>query len=217
MGEGCSDAFVMVPTVYCVELYRFVLSRDIVTIDGVWIGNRIHWTLTERNPKELRQSYWVTHSKDHCNYSTHKVFSVCCASPVAAWWRVSTMSSASMRTFLDAGYYITNKSLLQLLTPRIKVESKLCYDWRSVGQSVLVSSTHLGLTTRFFCRKFAGSLMWGALSDERTGLSFTIYNVQYIYILHVITWMYIHRAYRSQSRLSTADHVLSWVASAYES
>jgi hypothetical protein len=26
---------------------------------------------------------------------------------------------------------------------------KLCYDRRSVGQSVLVSSTHLGLTTRF--------------------------------------------------------------------
>jgi hypothetical protein len=38
----------------------------------------------------------------------------------------------------------------------------------------------------------AGLLMWGALSDERTGLSFTVYNVQYIYILHVITWMYIH-------------------------
>jgi hypothetical protein len=31
--------------------------------------------------------------------------------------------------------------------PRSK--SKLCYDRRSVGQSVLVSSTHLGLTTRF--------------------------------------------------------------------
>jgi hypothetical protein len=28
--------------------------------------------------------------------------------------------------------------------------------------------------------------MWGALSDERTGLSFIMYNVQYVYILHVI-------------------------------
>jgi hypothetical protein len=28
--------------------------------------------------------------------------------------------------------------------------------------------------------------MWDALSDERTGLSFTMYNVQYVYILHVI-------------------------------
>jgi hypothetical protein len=33
------------------------------------------------------------------------------------------------------------------LTPWVK--SKLCYDRRSVGQSVLASSTHLGLTTRF--------------------------------------------------------------------
>jgi hypothetical protein len=30
-----------------------------------------------------------------------------------------------------------------------KLKSKLCYDRRSVGQSVLVSSTHLGLTTKF--------------------------------------------------------------------
>jgi hypothetical protein len=29
--------------------------------------------------------------------------------------------------------------------------------------------------------------LWGALSDERMGLSFTVYNVQYIYILRVIT------------------------------
>jgi hypothetical protein len=33
----------------------------------------------------------------------------------------------------------------------------------------------------------AGLFMWGALSEERTGLSFTMYNVQYIYILYVIT------------------------------
>jgi hypothetical protein len=37
------------------------------------------------------------------------------------------------------------------LTARIwsKSKSKICYDRRSEGQSVLVSSTHLGLTTRF--------------------------------------------------------------------
>jgi hypothetical protein len=29
--------------------------------------------------------------------------------------------------------------------------------------------------------------MWSALSDERSGLSFTMYNVQYINILHVMT------------------------------
>jgi hypothetical protein len=54
-------------------------------------------------------------------------------------------------------------------------QSKLCYDRRSVGQSVLVSSMHLGPKARFYyCQTVAGLLMWGALSDERKGLSFTI-------------------------------------------
>jgi tryptophan-rich sensory protein len=50
------------------------------------------------------------------------------------------------------------------------------------------ASTHLGLKI-FFCLTVAGLLMWGAHSDERTGLSFTMYSVQY-YILHVMTVMY---------------------------
>jgi hypothetical protein len=53
-------------------------------------------------------------------------------------------------------------------------ESKLRYDRRSVGQSVVVSSTHLGPKTRFFLLSVCGLLMWGTHSDERTGLSFTI-------------------------------------------
>jgi hypothetical protein len=44
----------------------------------------------------------------------------------------------------------------------------VCYDRRSVGQSVLASSTHLGPKTRFYyCQTVAGLLMWSALSDER--------------------------------------------------
>jgi hypothetical protein len=38
----------------------------------------------------------------------------------------------------------------------------------------------------YYCQTIAGLLMSGALSDERLGLSFTMYNVQYIYILPVI-------------------------------
>jgi hypothetical protein len=50
-----------------------------------------------------------------------------------------------------------------------KPKSKLCYDRRSVGQSVLVSSLHLGPKTRFYyCQRVAGLLMWAALSEERT-------------------------------------------------
>jgi hypothetical protein len=57
---------------------------------------------------------------------------------------------------------------------------ELYYDRRSVGQSVLVSSPHLGLMTRFLLLSdHRGFLIWGALSDKRRGLSFSIYNVQY--------------------------------------
>jgi hypothetical protein len=91
---------------------------------------------------------------------------------------------------------------------------------QTVSRSVLVSSTLLGLKTKFFsCLTIAGLLMWGALSDERTDLCFTMYNVQYIYILHVITRMDINNIYIysfCQSRLSTADYALASVASVYE-
>jgi hypothetical protein len=52
------------------------------------------------------------------------------------------------------------------------------------GQSASVSWCQVpiwGLWPDFYyCQIIAGLLMWGALSDERTGLSFTLYNVQYI-------------------------------------
>jgi hypothetical protein len=49
-----------------------------------------------------------------------------------------------------------------------KAKSKLCCDRRSVGQSVLVSSTHLGLTTRFFITVRELRVCWcGALSLTR--------------------------------------------------
>jgi hypothetical protein len=70
------------------------------------------------------------------------------------------------------------------------------YDRWSVGQSILVSRTHFEIKTRFlFSLTVAGFLMWDAISDERTGMSFTMYNVQYIYILHVMTWIYMYTVY----------------------
>jgi hypothetical protein len=46
-----------------------------LTTDGVWIGHRIYWTLTFVNYKKKRQSR-SHNSKDHCNYSTNKAFTV---------------------------------------------------------------------------------------------------------------------------------------------
>jgi hypothetical protein len=54
---------------------------------------------------------------------------------------------------------------------------KLIYDRQSVGQSVLVSGTHLGPATNFSYFRFfftvSGLLMWGALSDEKSGQYFS--------------------------------------------
>jgi hypothetical protein len=51
---------------------------------------------------------------------------------------------------------------------------------QSVSQYVLVSSTLVGLATRYYflseccCLKVAVLFLWGALSDERTGLQFAV-------------------------------------------
>jgi hypothetical protein len=76
----------------------------------------------------------------------------------------------------------------------------------------------------YYSQTVAGLFMWGALSDERTGLSFarvavnsnkSVVSVSTICILHVIKCMCIqHIQDFYQSRLSTADRALSLVAPA---
>jgi hypothetical protein len=59
-------------------------------------------------------------------------------------------------------------------------KSKLLYDWRSVSQYVLVSSTLVGFANRYYflseccCLKFAVLFLWSALSDDKTGLQFAV-------------------------------------------
>jgi hypothetical protein len=56
------------------------------------------------------------------------------------------------------------------------IKSKLYYDRRSVGESSFMSDTHLGPATNCFTPFFfnyfrlTDLLMWGALSDEKSGL-----------------------------------------------
>jgi hypothetical protein len=61
-------------------------------------------------------------------------------------------------------------------------KAKLCYDRRSVGQSVLEWNTHLGglRPDLYYCQTIAALLMWGAVCDERTGLSFARFTVSSI-------------------------------------
>jgi hypothetical protein len=57
------------------------------------------------------------------------------------------------------------------LTSRSKSKSKSYCDWRSVGQSVSKSWCRPDI---YYCLTVTVLFLWGALSDERTGLSFTI-------------------------------------------
>jgi hypothetical protein len=63
---------------------------------------------------------------------------------------------------------------------KFKLKLKLLYDRQSVSQYVLVSSTLVGLVTRYYflleccCLKFAVLFLWVALPDERTGLQFAV-------------------------------------------
>jgi hypothetical protein len=58
---------------------------------------------------------------------------------------------------------------------RSLLKSQSRYDRRSVGQSVLMSRLIWGpRPDLYYCQTLAGLLMWDALSNERTGLSFTI-------------------------------------------
>jgi hypothetical protein len=111
-------------------------------------------------------------------------------------------------TALLCGYGIT---LAQ--RPKSKSESKSCYDWRSV----LVSSSLWSLWPDIiFWLKVAVLSLWGALSDERSGLSPVSHCHQclvhcqrfnIIYIVHVTCFKYMQYILDLwQHRLSTAVH-----------
>jgi hypothetical protein len=141
-----------------------------MTIVGFRIGNRIYCTI-------LDLATTVYRSLPHTDKCSHSRCLIAAAN--------GGHSSVSGLTSLQTGYYLTPTHtliavfswyFLQLLA---KSKSKLYYARPSVEQSVLVSSTHLGLKARFFfCLTVAGLLMWGALSDERTGvLQRAMYNI----------------------------------------
>jgi hypothetical protein len=58
--------------------------------------------------------------------------------------------------------------------------SKLLYDWRPASQYVLVSTTTVGLATKYYflseccCLKVAVLFLWGAFFDERKSLKFAV-------------------------------------------
>jgi hypothetical protein len=101
--------------------------------------------------------------------------------PFLSWLRMS-----SLLLWLT-WFWFTNRSLLLRMTSHLRInhtsqsQSYVTTD----GQSASVSwcqATIWGLRSDFFL-SFAGLLMWAALSDERTGLYFTMYNIFTFYML----------------------------------
>jgi hypothetical protein len=103
--------------------------------------------------------------------------------------------SASSPVCLDVVFFfmygaLTHIPMNRVILPKVKVKnqgtltktkSKLCYDWRSVSQYVLVSSPLWNLWPDItFCLKVAVLSLWGALSDEKSGLPLVSHCQQYL-------------------------------------
>jgi hypothetical protein len=149
-----------------------------VTRHGVIIGNRIY-----RTPETRNYVQWTTAStkSPQCPLSS---------------LGVDVDSSASVFNVLTGGPLShSNSSWLQLLVTCLSlsgVSSPLAStDWLPAGsetqsqsyimtdgQSASVSWCQAPIwgprPNFYYCETVSGFLMWGALSDERTGLSFTI-------------------------------------------
>jgi hypothetical protein len=69
------------------------------------------------------------------------------------------------------------KYLKSQISKKVEVTLRL-----TVSQYVLVSSTLVGLATRYYfllecCLKFVVLFQWGAFSDERTSLQFVVHSL----------------------------------------
>jgi hypothetical protein len=86
------------------------------------------------------------------------------------------MTKTLMSSFIyNSGYSVLEEE--EEVALRLMVRQSVS---QSVSQYVSVSSTLVGLATRYYflseccCLIFAVLFLWGALSDERTGLQFTV-------------------------------------------
>jgi hypothetical protein len=162
-----------------------------VTIDRVWIGNQIYWTLTlvtTNNYDSLAE--W--HSKDHYNYSTHEVFSAFSS-------RCFVAASNGGRS-TSSGF--PNSPPSHLL--RVRVILRLVVSRQSVRLGAKFLEAHH--RSSFFATGPLRSLsLCNILSNKRMDLSLLCRYRTYNMFLKILPCV-LHRS-PCQHRLCRADHV----------
>jgi hypothetical protein len=142
------------------------MSHDRVTLDELSIDDSIYFTFWYSGGLHFTVHHLTHTSVHHCR----------CLVPASNGELHRPLGS---RTAPGLSYQLLTVTVYNDWTPAVLwlnlKKSKLSYDRRSVGQSVLVSSICQGSKTRFlFLSGGCCLLVWGAMSNYRTGLSFTI-------------------------------------------
>jgi hypothetical protein len=144
--------------------------------DEVWIGNWIYWTLTlvtTNNYDSLNQLHTpkITVTTAHINSSQ--------ALLAVAWYRLPTADvplPLDSRTLPGLSYQLLNlHNCNSQLTQQKLIVSEVILRPTVSRQVSLVTTSIWGPRPDFCsCQTVVRLLKWGALSDERTGLSFAI-------------------------------------------
>jgi hypothetical protein len=196
-----------------------------VIIDGVWIWYLIYWHNSEL---QVISAIADLHTLQITSSPTRSVFN--------SRFLVTDLnigdSSASRTQVLPVRRISCNRTLSIQFSKSKSSQSHIATDGQSVSQSVLVSSPTWGSWPHIsFSLTVTVLSLWGALSDERTDLSFVRVIVSsnksvvriciiftYYYVskcMYVCMYIYTHYIQGLHySRLSTADHAISSIAPA---
>jgi hypothetical protein len=114
-----------------------------VAIDGFWIDNWIYWT-------QITKTVSLNYSKDHCNYSTHKFFSVFISRCLVEDSNCERSPSSGLPNLASATRFsllrIANLNRLNNNDPKYN----LLYDWRFTANQFILAPSPLRPTTLDF-------------------------------------------------------------------
>jgi hypothetical protein len=168
-------------TVTCYSISRRVFGLDIRSIDHLWIPTTTNYnSLTEPHTPTITTI--TAHTKVSRPHQTPPG-----NGPQNSNYNSLTEPHTPTITTMTAHTKVPLLHQAPLFAARV---SELYYDRRSVGQSVLVSSTHLGLTIRFFITVRQLRVCWCEAPSLARGrvclLLCTMYNMFTFYMLSCV-------------------------------